>query len=75
MNQDSWICTNTVPPARDQAVEFLIHDSRGPLHGVFVEGAFRTRWFVYPAAHVTSWRPLDTATANMAAHLDMIPGH
>ena len=75
MSQDSWIGTDTVLPARDQTVEFLVRDGRQPLHGAFVDGSFRTRWFIYPAAHVISWRPLETAAGNKAENHNMIPGH
>ena len=64
--QTQWIsCTTRFPP--DGApLRFLLAGHSTSIHGTYRQGAFRSRWATYDAAHVSAWCSVDINAVNAA---------
>jgi hypothetical protein len=57
--QTPWIFSSTFLPYTGEPIDFLLEDRSEPIHGVFVDGQFHSRWADYGVDRVQSWRGLD----------------
>lgn len=57
--QAQWIYSSTFLPYTGEPIEFMLEDRQQPIHGIFANGLFHSRWADYDADRVQSWRESD----------------
>jgi hypothetical protein len=57
--QAQWIFSSTFLPYTGEPIEFMLEDREQPIHGIFANGLFRSRWADYDSDRVQSWRGSD----------------
>ncbi len=59
--QDQWNYSSSFLPYTGEPIEFRLEEREQPLHGIFADGVFHSRWADYAQNLVGSWRRLDTS--------------
>ncbi len=54
--QTQWIFSSTFLPYTGEPIEFRLEEGEPPLHGIFANGAFQSRWGDYEPDGVAQWR-------------------
>lgn len=56
--QDQWNYSSSFLPYTGEPIEFRLEEREQPLHGIFADGVFHSRWANYGTDSVGSWRRL-----------------
>ncbi len=57
---DQWNYSSSFLPYTGEPIEFRLEEREQPIHGVFADGVFHSRWADYAQGLVGSWRILDS---------------